>query len=280
MKFIRLLFLIALLSGLPELFLSSYSFEAYSSNARPPMSDRRESYRPQSQGRSRPPLTGRRRPLQRSLRSRYMQQQGFEVGLLGGTSHSLTNIGTGKPSFLGTHWETTDLNVGVFSKYRINDLWAVNASFHYVRIHSADSLAPENTARYTRDFYFENQIFEFSVRTEFFVPVLLDNYPIEVYGYLGLGAFYHNPDLTVPNPDNFEEPSYSLIQPVIPMGIGLAYPINRNFRIGLDIGHRLTFTDYLDGFSRPASDSNDAYFLGSLRVSYFFGDRQRRFIPY
>ena len=276
---IRLFLLIILLTGLPEVFVLDFGFEAYSNNSQPPMSDRRGRIRPNTPSRSRPPLTGRRKPLQRSIRSRLMQQEGIEAGIIGGTAHSLTNIGTGKTSFMGTHWETTDINLGVFGRYRIDNLWAVSSSFHYVRIHSADSLAP-GTSRYNRDFYFENQIFELSVKGEFYIPVVFDAFPVDVYGFLGVGIFYHNPKLTVPDPENFEKDSYNLIQPAIPMGIGIVYLINENFKIGFDVGHRMTFTDYLDGFSRTASDAHDSYFLGSIRVSYFFGDSHRRFRPY
>ena len=274
---IRLFLLIILFIGLPEVL--DFGFRAYSNNAQPPMSDRRSSLRPRNPSQSRPPYTGRRKPLQRSLRSRYVQQEGFEFGVILGTSHSLTNIGTGKPSFMGTHWETTDLNTGVFGRYRINDNLAVNSSFHYARIHSADSLAPENSSRFQRDFYFENQIFELSVKGEFYVPGLLEVIPLEIYGYLGVGLFYHNPQLTVPPGAVMPDDEYSLFQPAIPMGLGFKYSINESFIIGLDIGHRMTFTDYLDGFTRPASDSDDSYFLGSLRLSYFLGG-YRSFRPY
>ncbi len=277
MMLIRIFLLIILLTGLPEVF--EFGFRAYSNNAQPPMSDRRGSIRSRSPGQSRPPLTGRRKPLQRSIRSKNLPKEGFEVGLILGTAHSLTNICTGKASFMGTHWETTDLNTGVFGRYRLDDKWAVNSSFHYARIHSADSLSPENTSRYHRGFYFENQIFELSVTGEFYVSSLIDRLPLEIFGYLGAGIFYHNPQLTVPPDTEMPDDEYSLIQPAIPMGIGIRYPINENFVIGFDIGHRMTFTDYIDGFTRPASDYDDSYFLGSLRISYFFSSHGR-FRPY
>ncbi len=215
-----------------------------------------------------------------SLRSLTYMELGFEAGIIAGTSHSLTNIGTGRPSFLGTHWETTDLNAGAFARYRFHPRWALNSSFHYARIHSADSLSGEGSGRYSRDFYFENQIFELNLTGEYFIASLFPAHPVDVYGFLGLAFFYHDPDLTVPDPPpaNYTEETYSHMQVAVPMGMGIIYRINENYRLGFDVGHRITFTDHLDGFSRPYSDDNDAYFLGSLRLSYFF--TPHRYIPY
>lgn len=217
-------------------------------------------------------------PTYPSLYSLLFLRLGYDVGILAGTSHSLTNIGTGLPSFMGTHWETTDLNAGAFFRYRFDLRWAVTTSFHYARMHAADSLAPTETARFRRDFYFNNEIFELNVVLEHFLPPRTYTTPWDIYGFVGFGVFHHDPDLTVPDPDNYEKESFSQIQPAIPMGVGVMYALNENFRIAFDIGHRITFTDHIDGFSRPASDADDAYFLGSLRVSYFF--TPRRFIPY
>ncbi len=263
------------MTWLPSTF--NPGFEAYSNNSQPPMGKSSSSIRAES--RSTPPFGQPRGPLRESLRS-MMQKQDFELGIIAGTSHSLTNIGTGRPSFMGTHWETTDLNAGLFARYHFHDNWAINSAFHYARIHSADSLSGEGSGRYSRGFYFSNQIFELNLKGEFFIPELLRNYPWDIYGYLGVAVFYHDPDLHVPDPppSNHTEESYSNIQPAIPMGVGVIYTINDNFRFGFDIGHRITFTDYLDGFSRPYSDGNDAYFLGSFKLSYFFGET--RMIPY
>ncbi len=46
----------------------------------------------------------------------------------------------------------------------------------------------------------------------------------------------------LPNP-------YSRIQIVIPMGLGIRYKLTNNFDLGLEVGYRHTFTDYLDDVS-------------------------------
>ncbi len=275
---IRFLLFFIFFSGVSGFLLTDSGFDVYSNNfSQESLNNSKLNFNSASFS-ARPPWD-RWSIFQSSPRPSYFQQKGYEAGIIVGTSHALTNISTGDPLFLGTHWNTSDLNAGVFGRYRFNDRLALHSSFHYVRIHAADSLAPESSARYNRDFYFENQIFEFSVMGEVYIHEWTNHTPWDIFGYLGAAVFYHDPDLTIPPDSNQPEEDFSLIQPAIPMGMGINYFTDRNIKIGLDVGHRVTFTDHLDGFSRPASDANDAYFLFSFRISYFF-DARKRFTPY
>jgi hypothetical protein len=219
---------------------------------------------------------GTRRPLQLSRRDMWMLRFGWDIGFNVGTSHSLTDVsGTSanqKPSFLNTQWNTTSLNVGVFGRYKFHEFFAVRGAFNYGKIHGADSLA----AGRTRDFYFNNKIYEIAVIGEVYAPKLYNNFPFDFYAYLGLAGFYHNPDLTVPDPANFQFDDYSKFQPAIPMGIGGYYVISSDFRIGYEIGWRKTFFDYLDGFTRTWSRGNDSYYFSKVKISYFIPDMRRR----
>ena len=60
--------------------------------------------------------------------------------------------------------------------------------------------------------------------------------------------------------------AYKLGQIVIPFGGGARYKLNRNFDLGLELGFRKTFTDYLDDVSGNfAEDSR----LVSEQAKYF-----------
>jgi len=54
-----------------------------------------------------------------------------------------------------------------------------------------------------------------------------------------------------------ESKPYSLIQPAIPFGGGFKFSVNENIHIGLEIGYRKLFTDYLDDVSTNYADYND-----------------------
>ncbi|TVQ83548.1 MAG: hypothetical protein EA393_15170 [Bacteroidetes bacterium] len=262
--------LIAWFFGLCLLFAAPYEIEAQS---RSPIQDRRPSVRPPS--RSRPP-GGTRRPLTYSRRDLSLMQFGWDFGFNIGTSHSLTDVSGNStnqsPSFLNTQWSTTSLNAGVFARYRFHPNFAARAAFNYGKIHGADSLAEGRV----RNFYFNNQVYEFAAIGELYIPKTGPAFPLDIYGYLGLAVFFHDPVLTVPDPENFEFDDFSNVQPAIPMGLGISYNLPYNFRVGYEVGWRKTFTDHLDGFTRRWSRGNDSYYFNKVKISYFIPDGRRR----
>jgi hypothetical protein len=243
------------------------------SQSRSPVQEPRPRVRPDS--RSRPPVRARR-PLQRSRRSMVLQPRGIDFGFNLGTSHSLTDIGgtrhASRPFIMDTQWNTTSINAGVFTRYKFDQLISVNASLNYGRIGGADSLSGENSSRFARDYHFTNNIFEFAVTGEFYIPNYFPFRPFEIYGFVGVAMFYHDPILVTP-PGKEENDPFRNFQPAIPMGIGGFYNFPSNWRIGYEIGWRKTFFDYLDGFTRTASQGNDSYFFGKVKVSYFIPER-------
>lgn len=73
---------------------------------------------------------------------------------------------------------------------------------------------------------------------------------------------------------------YSNFQPVIPVGIGLKYNINRNWRFNFEMGARKTFFDYLDNVSEGIPNTknyqsgnphdSDTYYFVGFSLSYAF----------
>ncbi len=65
--------------------------------------------------------------------------------------------------------------------------------------------------------------------------------------------------------------------PVIPLGLGIAYDITSRLAIKAEATYRLTFTDYLDGFSYAANPTaKDSYYGLSLGVSFKIGNNSFR----
>jgi len=59
--------------------------------------------------------------------------------------------------------------------------------------------------------------------------------------------------------------------PVLPMGIGIRYPISPRISVNAETSYRFTFTDYLDGFSKAANDSRkDSYLAHTVGLIYQF----------
>lgn len=61
---------------------------------------------------------------------------------------------------------------------------------------------------------------------------------------------------------------------VIPVGMGLRYPVSDKLSIMAEGSYRFTFSDYIDGFSKASNpDKNDRYLNISLGLIYTFGKR-------
>lgn len=204
----------------------------------------------------------------------------YDGGLTIGTASSLTDIGgtkyEGRNFFmLDNQFNTTSLAVGLFARKRLNKHFAVNASLDYAKLSGSDLDSP-GTSRENRGKLFTNNIYELSAKCEYFLPKNRHLHsPLDYFGYLGLGVFYHNPKIVDTNPEEAilsttKPASFSKIQLSIPMGIGFYYTFPNYLRVGMDIGYRKTFTDYLDGFTRPASSGNDCYFFTMINVAYVF----------
>lgn len=59
--------------------------------------------------------------------------------------------------------------------------------------------------------------------------------------------------------------------PVIPVGVGIRYALNNQLSIAAELTYRITFTDYLDGFSKSADPTHNDYYYGySIGLIYTF----------
>lgn len=55
---------------------------------------------------------------------------------------------------------------------------------------------------------------------------------------------------------------------VVPLGLSLNYIVNNSWELGLEVGGRLSLSDYIDGFSSQYSSSNDVYYFSTLSMIY------------
>jgi len=59
---------------------------------------------------------------------------------------------------------------------------------------------------------------------------------------------------------------------VLPVGLGGKYPLSEKISLAAETSYRMTFTDYLDGFSEVANPKKkDYYFTHSIGIIYQFG---------
>lgn len=220
------------------------------------------------------------------------------------------------PSNLRVSLGKTHASVGGFLRYNFNDYLTGRVNLAYATLSGDD-------ARYDRgrNLSFRSSILEFAAIGEFnimgYQPYALQR-PFSPYIFVGIGFTHFNPRTKLDGEwielqplgtegqgiEGYPSP-YSLFTLAIPVGGGLKYAINDKWNIGIEMGVRKVFTDYLDdvstsyvdpdlllanngelsailsnrsgvevnpGDARGNPDSDDWYVITAITVSYNFID--------
>ena len=227
-----------------------------------------------------------------------------EVILQVGASGFLGDLG-GR-NRIGTDYSPADLELamtrpavsaGFRHKFNKNFNWY--SSFNYMLLAGDDKLTTE-TYRNNRNLNFKSNVFELSTRIEFGISSfkrtgvysikksltkINKRKSLELMGFVGVGAFYFNPKGKNPNTGEYEKlyklhtegqglpggpKQYKRVALCIPFGLNLHYIIDKYWSVGLEVGYRKTFTDYIDDVSTTYYDKNalaDAYGSTSALMS-------------
>lgn len=169
--------------------------------------------------------------------------------------------------------------ISLFAEKMISPRVALSAAISWNRIaaddyHNADP--DQDIFNYTRNLSFRNDIFELAAIMKYHFKkneyTYVERPFFSPYIFMGAGIFYNNPKARIPEftqdgvriPDSgkwqalrelgtegqlsdaYQISTYSLFQPVVPLGLGAQWKVNNNFNINLEICFRYIFTDYLD----------------------------------
>jgi opacity protein-like surface antigen len=225
------------------------------------------------------------------------------------------------PTQLWTSFGETHVAYGAFYRQNLNDFFALKLGFMQGTI-SGDDAKSRDAWRKERNLSFKSPVTEMALTAEFnimgYQPYNLSR-PFSPYVFAGIALFRYNPKAELNGewyqlqplgtegqylPDTDKSP-YKLTQFSIPMGIGFKYALNDTWNIGLEIGSRMTFNDYLDdvsttyvadavwlergeeitaalanrtsipkigGEGRGDSKDNDWYIMSGITISYNFID--------
>lgn len=214
---------------------------------------------------------------QRWKRQRYE----FSFGL--GVSNFLGELGGANQ--IGTHyfrdleWSMTRLAASVGLRYKLSNYFALKSHLTYGRVAGDDKLTTEFFRNY-RNLNFYSDIYEFNLNFEgaFQQEQVghryrlrkvrgLRGYEIYTYAFAGIGVFYMDPKANYQGNVVRLQPlgtegqgfvatrtKYSLVQFCVPVGIGFKYTLDRSWGVGLELGIRKTFTDYIDDVSTTYFD--------------------------
>src|SRR5260221_1333842 len=167
--------------------------------------------------------------------------------------------------------KVTNGAIGITVNYEIADQFMLRGGFTYSIVGGADRFS-KDSGLIKRNLAFETKINEFSLVGEYYL-FNLNERKYSPYAFAGLAVFHFDPYAFDANHNQvFLKPlstegegltgypdrkPYGLTQFAIPFGGGIKFAITENLRIGLEMGMRKLFTDYLDDVSKNYIDPND-----------------------
>lgn len=222
------------------------------------------------------------------------------LGDLGGSE----KIGSEPFSMRDLDWPATRPVGSVAYRYRLSKITSARGTLAFGYLRGDDSFS-DNPIRKNRNINFRSPIFELSGQFELLTSQQREGHryklrgvrgwrhiSFESYVFIGAGLAFINPQGKYLNgrwynlkPLSTEgqglvetRKPYSRFQPVIPVGAGFKYALNRDWAIGLEFGIRKTFSDYFDDTSTTYFD-NDVIREERGEIAAYFADPSLGLIP-
>ncbi|TND08397.1 MAG: hypothetical protein FD123_2193 [Bacteroidetes bacterium] len=184
--------------------------------------------------------------------------------------------------------------VGLSLRYRTSRFVGFKANMFYARVNGDDKLTTE-PYRNNRNLNFRSPIAELSTQIEFYFTKErqghiykiknvkgMKHIDMQAYAFIGVGGFFFNPQgklggawynlLPLHTEGQGLKPGlkqYKRINICIPIGIGAKYAFDRRWSMGLEIGIRKTFTDYIDDVSTVYFDNDTISQYYGPTAAYF-----------
>lgn len=178
------------------------------------------------------------------------------------------------------NYKSPGIGAGVFYRFNFNKFLSAKANVFYGQITDKDSNYNTPISQ-VRGHSFKTIIIEMSAQLEYnFFDIGLtrrDRYSWTPYLFLGFGGFRMSPVENI-------QPTYGRTQICIPFGVGAKFLLRNNLALGIEMGARKTFTNYIDDIGvniNSAATRNpqyytenpnerDMYFFTAISLSYIF----------
>lgn len=219
-------------------------------------------------------------------------QQQYEVGIQTGP---FIYQGDLTPSALGS-FKTWTNSIGINGSKILNASFLVRGNLFFSKLRGNEALYSHPEYRQQRSFNFSTPLVELTGQLVY--NPLARNYAdrgLAPYVFAGAGFNYLNikRDWSNMNTEYFNSESavaQGLLQdqqkqlprfiPVLPLGVGVRYNLSSRFAVTAETAYRLTFTDYLDGFSQSVNPAkNDHYHSTTIGLVYRIGKKNTLACP-
>lgn len=215
-------------------------------------------------------------------------QYSMDFGLNLGASNYMGEIGgmqfDANPFLVDMLVPQTGMAFGGFYRYSFNDRLSAKVQLNWVRIHGADSLSDPDEApqRFARNLSFRTDIFEVMLTGEYNWLVINDisrrsrkRIDFASYAFAGFGALLYYPHAKLDDNWYYLRPlategvdnEYNEMTIAVPLGVGAHFTIENKYRIGMEIGYRFAFTDYLDDVSTDYAAPSELPYAESIALA-------------
>lgn len=189
----------------------------------------------------------------------------FRLGVFGGVANYAGDL-VDQP-YIG---KLTKPAFGLTGSYELTERLAIRASFIHATVAGDDRYNKKDYLK-LRNLNFASKIDEFSLLAEISTFSLYEK-RWSPYVFVGLGVYHFNPytndsagqrvylrPLSTEGQgiQGYTTKPYALTQLAIPFGGGIKFAISDRVQLGLEVGIRKLFTDYLDDISTNYADPND-----------------------
>ncbi len=187
------------------------------------------------------------------------------------------------PSPLGSY-KTAGPAVHLFMNRKLNPSFSLRTQLAAGKLSGNDAKFSNPSWRQQRNFRFHSPLLEVS-ELMIWYPLQMNQLSPYIFGGAGLTFLKITRDWSRLNKEFFsaEDPVNTGLQadfshetprilPVVPLGAGIRYRMNENLSLMAETSYRLSYSDYLDGFSKSAQPAlKDHYFSHTVGVIYSFG---------
>lgn len=178
--------------------------------------------------------------------------QDWELGLNFGASGYMGELNTSNPM------KFNDWTLGLLVRKNLSHNWTVRLNLLRANVRG-DASANDNENIQQQGLYFKSPLYEASLLAEFNFFKFEPSYTrvsYTPYLFAGIGGFHFQPksynfdgDLVNLHPYQTEGVDYNRFAIAIPFGVGFKYNLRGPLTVGLELGYRIAFTDYLDDIS-------------------------------
>lgn len=218
-----------------------------------------------------------------------LQAQYFEAGVLVGASNYRGDLSSNSSKI---YLNESHFSSGLFARYNLHTFGAVRLGLNYGKLSGKDANATQAEIR-QRNLSFETGFFELALTGEFnfpgYQPYNLER-PLSPYLFGGFAVFKFNPTTqylgervglaklgTEGQGMSGRLAPYKLIQFSIPLGVGVKYALNDTWNLGIELGVRRAFSDYVDDVSTTYVNYNDLL-AGNGDLAAALGNREGEYL--